>query len=171
MAEQENRPAGSGRGKRPAAASRGGLYLLLLAFCVVTVGLLVVAAPALIVLLVGMAPTAVAIFIDREPDKHAAISVAALNFAGLSPYLAEFILGSASFGRAIELVSNVFVLVVIYGAAAAGWVLVLILPPMAAILLGAATDSRIQHLRKEQGRLVEDWGNSVTGQQAGPAQS
>ncbi|NNE82482.1 MAG: hypothetical protein HKN28_00775 [Alphaproteobacteria bacterium] len=147
---------------RPTVA-RGGLYLLMLGFAVVTVALFVVAAPALILLFVGMAPTAVAIFIDREPDKHAAISVAMLNFAGLSPFLVDFVLGSASLGEAIALVSNVFVLVVIYGAAAGGWVLVLLLPPVSAIVLSSLTDGRIEALRKEQKQLVEDWGEAVTG--------
>ena len=125
--------------------------------------LLVVSAPAVIVLLVGMVPTAVAIFIDRDPRKYASVSVAAMNFAGVSPYLADFLLGTASFGHAIELVSDVFVLVVIYGAAGVGWVLVMALPPMTAIILGVMTENRIQALRKAQDKLVEDWGESVTG--------
>ena len=149
--------------RRSAAGSRGGLYMLVLTFSVVAVALLVVAAPAVIVLFVGMAPTAVAIFIDRDREKHAAISVAALNFAGLSPYLADFVLGTASLNHAIALVSNVFIMVVIYGAAAAGWVLVLLLPPVSAIVLDVITESRIQRLRKEQKQLVEDWGEGVTG--------
>jgi polyferredoxin len=156
--KKKNRPAP----RRPKAA-RGGLYLLMLGFGVVTVALFVVAAPALILLFVGMAPTAVAILIDRDPEKHAAISVAMLNFAGLSPYLADFVLGSASLGQAMALVSNVFVLVIIYGAAAAGWVLVLILPPVTSIVLASMTEARIEALRKEQKQLVEDWGEGVTG--------
>ena len=167
MAKKKNKvapkPGNGGAIDRRVAGARGGLYILVLALSVVAIGLLVIAAPALIILFVGMAPTAVAIFIDREPEKHAAISVAALNFAGLCPFLADFILGTASFSRAIELVSDVFVLVVIYGAAAAGWVLVLILPPVAAIVLAVITDSRIQALLKEQRQLVEDWGEGVAG--------
>ncbi|NKB48926.1 MAG: hypothetical protein GKS02_06125 [Alphaproteobacteria bacterium] len=158
MAKKKNKPVA-----KRARRSRGGLPLLMLGFSAVAIGLLVVAAPALILLFVGMAPTAVAIFIDREPEKHAAISVAILNFAGLSPYLADFILGAATFSQAIALVSNVFVLVVIYGAAAAGWVLVLLLPPVSAIVLGVVTDGRIETLRKEQKQLIEDWGEGVAG--------
>ena len=108
-------------------------------------------------------PTAVALFVDRDPQKYASISVAAMNLAGVSPYLVEFIFGPASFGGAIELVSNVFVLVVIFGAAAVGWVLVLALPPVISIVLAVITDSRIQALRKEQSQLVEDWGEGVAG--------
>jgi hypothetical protein len=156
--KKKNKPAP----RRPKVA-RGGLYLLMLGFSVVAVALLVVAAPALILLFVGMAPTAVALLIDRDAEKHAAISVAMLNFAGLSPYLADFVLGSASLGQAMAQVYTVFVLVVIYGAAAAGWVLVLLLPPVSAIVLGGLTDSRIQALRKEQKQLVEDWGEGVAG--------
>lgn len=89
-----------------------------------------------------------------------------MNFAGLSPTLVDFVLGAASFSRALELVSNVFVLVVIYGAAAVGWVLVLALPPATAIVLGVITDSRIQALRKEQRQLIEVWGEDVAGPKA-----
>jgi hypothetical protein len=165
MAKKKNQPVAArrngGRVVRRRSVGCGGLYALALLFSVVAFGLLVFAAPALIILFVGMAPTAVAIFIDRDPQKNSAISVAALNFAGLSPYLADFIFGVASFSRALELISDVFVLVIIYGAAAAGWVLILVLPPATAIVLGVVTDSRIQALRKEQRQLVEDWGEGV----------
>lgn len=156
MAKKINRPARKRHG-----GSRGGLHMIVLAFSVVAIGLMVFSAPALIVLFVGMAPTAVAILIDRDPQKYVSVSVAAMNFAGVSSYLVDFLVGTASFGRAIELVTDVFVLVVIFGAAAAGWVLVLALPPMTAIILGVLTDSRIQALRKEQRQLVDDWGEGV----------
>lgn len=135
----------------------------MLLFSVVSIVLLLFAAPALIVLLVGMVPTVVAIMVDRDPQKHASISVAALNFAGVSPYLADFLFGTASLAHALELISDVFVLVVMYGAAAAGWFLVSVLAPVSAIILGVSTDARIQALRKEQRQLVEDWGKAVAG--------
>jgi len=152
------------RGKSMSATRGGasrGVRALALIFVVVALGLLVVAAPALIVLVVGMVPTAVALFIDRDPEKFSAISVAALNFAGVSPYLVDLVFGEATFGHAFALVSNVFVLVVIYGAAAAGWVLVLALPPLVAIVLRFSADARIEALRKEQRQLVDDWGEDV----------
>ncbi len=151
------------RVNRRRTGSRGGLHALVLTFSLVVLGLLVFAPSALILFFVGMAPTAVALIIDRDPQKYASISVSATNFAGLSPYLADFIFGTPTFSRAIELIADVFVLVVIYGAAAAGWVLILLLPPVTAIVLRVMAESRIQSLRKEQRQLVEDWGESVTG--------
>jgi len=142
---------------------RGGLPLLMLAFSIIAVILLVFAAPALIVYLVGMAPTAVAIFIDRDPRKHASVSVAAMNFAGVSFYLVDFLAGTASFSRALELVSDVFVLAVIYGAAAGGWIMIMAMPPVTAVVLTALAESRIQTLRKEQRELVDNWGEGVAG--------
>lgn len=142
-------------------SSRGGLRLLILIFATVTILLLMFAAPASIVFLVGMMPTAVAIFIDRDPRKLASVTVAAMNFAGVSFYLVDFLMGTASFSRALELVSNVFVLVVIYGAAAGGWVMLLALPPVTAVILAALAESRINSLRKEQRELVKNWGEEV----------
>ncbi len=147
---------------RPGTRRRGSMHMLVLAFSFVAIGLLVFAPSALVVYFVGMTPTAVAILIDRDPQKNAAISVAAMNFAGVSPYLAQFIFGNASFSRALELVSDVFVLVVIFGAAAAGWVLIIILPPMIAVVLAVMSESKIQTLRKEQRKLIEEWGDGVT---------
>jgi hypothetical protein len=168
VAKKKKSPAGerpnNARIHRHRTGGRGGLRALVLTFSLVVLGLLVFAAPALVLFFVGMAPTAVALIIDRDPQKYAAISVSATNFAGLSPYLADFIFGTPTFSRAIELVADVFVLVVIYGAAAAGWVLILLLPPVTAIVLKVMAESRIQSLRKEQRQLVEDWGETVTGQ-------
>ena len=78
MAKKKNRSAPK-RHNSP----RGALHALALIFTVVVLGLLVLAPPALIVLFVGMAPTAAAIFIDRDPQKYSSISVAAMNFAGV----------------------------------------------------------------------------------------
>lgn len=143
------------------AASRNGLRAVIISLCVVAIGLFIFAAPALIVFTVGMVPTAVAIFIDRDPNRYASVSVSAMNFAGVSFYLTEFIFGSASLSRALALVSDVFVLAVIYGAAAAGWLLILALPPMSAIVLKVMSDSKIQALRKDQNQLIEEWGKEV----------
>lgn len=169
MAKKQKKKASAKRAQRSRvvrrrSGGRGGLHAMVFMLTVVALGLMVTAAPALIVFVVGMVPTAVAIIIDREPQKYTSISVAATNFAGLSPYLASFVFGTPSFSRAIELVADVFVLVVIYGAAALGWVLILALPPVTAIVLKATTDNRIQALRKEQEKLVEEWGEAVTSQ-------
>lgn len=162
MAKKKKKPVPTrqnvGRG------GRGGLPFLLLAFITIAVLLLVLAAPALIVYLVGMVPTAVAIFIDRDPRKHASFSVAAMNFAGVSFYLVDFFAGSSSFSRALELVSDVFVIAVIYGAAAGGWILIMVMPPVTAVILTALAESKIHSLRKEQSELVDNWGESVAGQ-------
>lgn len=146
-----------------ARGGRGSLPLLMLAFCIIGMILLVLAPSALIVYLVGMVPTMVAIFIDRDPRKHASVSVAAMNFAGVSFYLVDFFAGTASFSRALELVSDVFVLAVIYGAAAGGWVMIMAMPPVTAVILTAMAESRIQSLRKEQAELVKNWGEEVAG--------
>jgi len=159
MAKKKKQPIA-----RRQAVRRGGLPLLLLAFSTIAIILLLLAAPALIVYLVGMVPTLVAIFIDRDPRKYASISVAAMNFAGVSFYLVDFFAGTASFSRALELVSDVFVIVVIYGAAAGGWIMIMVMPPVTAVILTALAESKIQSLRKQQAELVKNWGEEVAGQ-------
>lgn len=161
MAKKKKKPVPMRQNGR--RGGRGGLPLLMLAFGTIAAILLVLAPPALIVYLVGMLPTMVAIFIDRDPRKHASVSVAAMNFAGVSFYIVDFIAGTASFSRALELVSDVFVIAVIYGAAAGGWVMIMAIPPVTAVILTALAESKIQSLRKEQAELVKNWGEEVRG--------
>lgn len=158
MARRPSNPASAPRSAQP-----NSVRALVLLFCTFAIGLLVIAAPALIVLVVGMVPTAVALSVDRDPQKLGAVSVAAMNFAGSSPYLVGMVFGDASLSHALELITNVFVLAVIYSAAAAGWLLVLALPPVTTIVLRIITDARIDALRKEQAQLVEDWSEAVSG--------
>ena len=165
MAARKHKPVSRGKraaANRPRSDARGSIVrMLVLTLSAVGIALLVYAPSAVIVYAVGMAPTAVAIFIDRDPQRNASISVASLNFAGVSPYLAEFVFGNATFGRALELVSDVFALAIIYGSAAAGWVLILALPPLVVVVLGVVSDSQLQTLRKEQQKLIDEWGEGV----------
>lgn len=158
MAKKRNKPA-----PKRQSGGRGALHLIVLAICAVSMGLMVFTPSALIVFFIGMVPTAVAVFIDRDPRRHASVCVTAMNFSGVSFYLVDFLAGTASFSRALELVSDVFVLAVIYGAAAGGWLLVLALPPAAAVVMKALADNRIHKLRKQQHELIENWGDGVAG--------
>ena len=50
---------------------------------------------------------------------------------------------------------------VIYGSAAAGWLCYLSFPAVAWALMDVFAGRRIAHLRKEQRKLIEDWGDDV----------
>ena len=141
------------------AAGRGrvvGYGLLCLAGLV-----LVLAPPIFIVAAAGMVPTAAACMTDREPGRYAVISVGAMNFVGVAPFIGEVWAGSRSLHAAFEVLVDPLTWLVMYGAAALGWALLAVMPSVAAAYLRIAAEARRQRLLGRQSRLVDEWGKEV----------
>lgn len=92
------------------------LWLSITFVLVVTVSL-----PSVVMLFFAMLPSVVAFIVDRTPQKHATYCVTGLNFSGVFPYLLDLWAGDHTVDAAIALVTNVFALLTMYGAAAVGW--------------------------------------------------
>ena len=128
---------------------------------IITVLLVVVAFPTVILLVLGMLPTGVAYFIDRTPQKNAALCVGGMNFSGVFSFLLDLWTGSHTPEGAAEILSDVFSLAVIYGSAAFGWVMFMAIPPVVATFITVMAQRRIALLRMTQKRLIEEWGEDV----------
>lgn len=148
-----------GKGARAPARS-GGAYVYTVAGLLV-VGLMMFATPAFLLFMIGIVPAIVAFVVDRERGRNATLAVSATNVAGVAPFVVELMMVGPTLDRAFAMMTDVFVLAVMYGTAAIGWGLVLGMPKLAAVYIGVTNDSRIQTLRREQKRLVEDWGDGV----------
>ena len=140
-----------GRGRRLA-------LILLLLFGAM---LFFAAAPLFVVFLIGMAPTVVAFICDRDREKYSAIAIGAGNLAGVVPFLVSLAIGGPTLARAGATITDIFSLAVMFGGAGAGWFLVTVLPSVVAVYMSVKTEARIQRLRKNQRRLVEEWGADV----------
>ena len=68
----------------------GGAYLFALVGLIV-LGLMIFAAPALLLFAVGVIPAMGAYVVDREPGRNATLAVAAANFAGVAPFIFELL--------------------------------------------------------------------------------
>ncbi len=156
MAKKDKKPAPDASAK----PKSGNTYVISV-MTLLVLGLAVFATPALLVLAVGMVPSLVAWVIDREPGHNATIAVTAMNFTGVAPFVAEILMVGATTTRAMTMVTDVFVLAVMYGAAAVGWALVATMPKVAAIYISVRNEGRIQAMLRERKRLVEDWGEEV----------
>ena len=110
------------------------------------------------IVLLGMIPTAVAFFVDRNPHKAAAISVAGTNFAGVAPFVAVLWRGPNTLYHSIAILSDVYSWLAMYGAAALGWLLFLALPPIATAILNIFSAQRIAGLEAQQAKLRDEWG-------------
>jgi len=118
--------------------------------------------PSIIVVLVGMVPSIVTLIVDRSPRKYGALTIAALNFAGVLPYLVKLWAKSQSLENALNIVVDVFALMVMYGAAGFGWMIFLTIPTFVASIFMVVSQRRVALLRENQRKVVEEWGESIS---------
>ncbi len=147
----------------PPGAKKGagfGLGAALLGF--VAAIILIPAAAAL--LLVGLAPTIASWLANQSPNrKNQILTVFAFNLAGVMPYLAKVVGSSRSLNEVMEITSNVFSWLVMYGAAGAAMVMLLAAPQVAALVLQMMAHDRLKSIAASQAKLVEEWGEAVSG--------
>lgn len=151
------------RRKKPAPS--GGLALLGFMALFAAVILMLVSMASLVLCVFGLLPTFVAVLIDRSPQRFAFFSVFAMNFAGIFPYLLDLWMGSNSMSVAIDSLTDVFSLFTMYGAAAAGWILYAVTPPIVSTVMTFIAQRRVSILRAKQKKLLEEWGDAVTGEE------
>ncbi|MBT4890956.1 MAG: acyl-CoA synthetase [Rhodospirillales bacterium] len=143
----------------PRKKSHKGTIVLTCSIVVVT--LLVFAMPTVMLLFFGMLPSFVAFIIDRTSEKYATFCVSAMNFTGLFPYMMDLWIGSHTILAAIDTLTNVFSLFVIYGSSGFGWLIFSSVPPVTSTILSAFNQKRVSTLRSRQRTLIGDWGEGV----------
>lgn len=130
-----------------------------------TVGLMIpviiVLLPSCVVLLINMAPTAVAWMVDRARPRYLAITVGMLNFCGSLPAEFELWRHGQSYDVAFDIATNPYYWLTGYGAAAVGWMVYLALPNVLRGYYGMTTVNRLQSLKRRQAQLIEAWGEEV----------
>ena len=128
---------------------------------------LILAPATVIVFSLGSLPTIVAWLVDRSKDKFATFCVGGMNFCGVFPYLLKLWFDEHSVSAAMNIVSDVFALAVMYAAAGFGWALFISIPPVVAAFLNVIAESRVTYLRSVQKAITNEWGH-VTAEQPEP---
>lgn len=128
----------------------------------ILVALLVLSLPTVLLLLFGLLPTIVAWVVDRSQQKYATFCVCGMNFSGLFPFLSDIWFKDHSTDAAVAVLTNVFDLMVIYGAAAFGWMMFIAVPPVISQFISAMLQRRVATLREEQQKIIEEWGEGVS---------
>jgi hypothetical protein len=152
MAKKSKAPAQKGNFKQ------GQLTLWL---SVGFVAMVIMSLPTVMILFFGMLPAIVAAIIDRSPKKNAAFCVGGINLCGIVPYLMDLWTGDNSMDGAMRILTDVFSLIIMYGAAAFGWMIYQSLPPVVGTFITVIAQSRVASLRSTQRQLVEEWGEDV----------
>lgn len=155
-------PHGKDAARVPRPAPAGNATgLLLITIVVVAAGVL--AFPSFIILVCGIPPALAAALIDNRPGRHASYCVMAANMAGMVPVLTALWFGGNSIGLAMMLMSDVYVWLSIYGAAATGWLLIWLLTYIVEFMLTFMTGVRVRKLYAIQTGMVAEWGPEITG--------
>lgn len=119
--------------------------------------------PSTILLLVGMIPTPFALLTDRTRAKSKVITVGAMNLAGCSPFLFQLWTVDHSYGKSLSIVTDPFAIVVMWSAAAVGYILNWSMTGIVSSVLYQRGQARQKGIQKRQKELVERWGQEVTG--------
>lgn len=126
--------------------------------------LAVVFLPTTLFLSVAMLPTAVAFLTDRLKRKTKAITVGAMNLAGSLPFMLELWMHGHSFDKAFSIVVDLKSMIVVYAAAAVGYLIDWSMTGIVANILVQRGRARKKAIKKRQQELVKRWGVEVTGE-------
>ena len=134
-------------------------YILLLA---VVLGCLS-SLPTAIMFMIGMLPTMGAAFISQGPQRSRVITVGALNFVGCLPFLLRLWSSGVGYEKAMGMVLDPVVVIIIYSVAGAGYVIDWVLSTYIASFMKRRAKRRLQAISEKQAKLRERWGKEVTG--------
>jgi hypothetical protein len=148
--------------KTGVAPSRSGGFAVKLAI----IGSIVAALSVLPLCLVaapGMMPSLAVFFADGKRPRYLSYTVAVMNAAGVLPFLLVVAKGGMSFVVAAHKLEEPFTWLVMYGAAAAGWLTSAATPALARICIEVQAGHRRRGLEALAKAIREEWGDEVAG--------
>ena len=151
MAEMTASPARSMRGRKIASTALWIMVPLVLIF----------ALPTVILLVLGLLPSIVAAIVDRRDEKYAAYCVGGFNLSGVMPYLLTLWSTGDSMHALGGILTSPFAWLVMYGAAALGWLANYWTPQVTMRVRRVRDRAEVARLRKRQEQILEEWGAEV----------
>jgi hypothetical protein len=119
--------------------------------------------PTTVLLLLGMLPTVVALIVDRHGGTRA-ITVGSMNLCGCLPFLLELWTKEHTMAHAVTLITDPRTIIVMYAAAAIGYMIDWALSGIVATIMIQRATSRLKAIQKRQEEMVVRWGPEVTGE-------
>ncbi len=117
--------------------------------------------PTVILVVAAMFPTYFAFATDDDPQKSGAVSVGAMNFAGVVPFIIDLWNKGQTMANAFTILSDANAWLIIMGAAFIGQLIVYAIPQAIATLTLTHAEARAKSLRKNLDLLKESWGPEV----------
>jgi hypothetical protein len=135
-----------------------------------TLSVVVIAAalflPTSMLLAIGMLPTAVMFVVDRTREKMRVLTVGAMNLAGCMPFVMDLWQHDHTIHTSLSYVSQPRTIVVMYFAAAIGYMIEWIVTALVASMAVQKAKARITAIEKRHAELQARWGNEVDGMTA-----
>lgn len=141
------------------------LSLKNLLFTLVGAAIVIVFLPTSALLAVGMLPTLVAYIVDRQPGKNKTFTIGVMNFSGCFPYVLQIWLNSNSLDLSFSFLMQPKTYVVMYGAAAIGYIIDWSVTHIVSAILIQRSEKRLSKIQKEKEALEIRWGTEVNGSQ------
>lgn len=143
--------------KKNAVGWRGQVFLIVGILCCFLF------APLAVILVVGMIPSIVVMIVDHKEGRMRALTIGAINFAGCSPFMIEVFKKGNNLETAMTYILQPRTIVVIYFAAAMGYLVDWAMTGIVSSILVQKTKSRMKEIQDSQKELTERWGVEVTG--------
>jgi hypothetical protein len=141
--------------KKPRRKNTGSAAVTLTVIGIVVLAM--TALPLCILVVAGTLPTAVAVLIDRHRRRYLARTVGAMNLAGVLPGALHMWVAGITFASLQQVIDSPYNWLVMYGAAAVGWVLYFCVPPIVAMIVEIKVD---ETKRRLEGRAKTAFGPS-----------
>ncbi len=122
--------------------------------------------PTTILFVIGMIPTLVSVYVDKDPKKRSAYAIGSLNLAPVIGYTIILWSEGHLMSNLMIMLTNPTTLMIIYFSAWVGWVIHYFIPPIVAEFVKKSALKRLKTIKIEQARLVKDWGDGVRGDYA-----
>lgn len=119
--------------------------------------------PSTVMIVIAMLPTLAAAFSDRLRGETRALTVGSMNLAGCTPFLLQLWHSGHTLDNALHIIAEPRTIVVIYSAAAIGWIIDWAMSGIVATVMVQRGNARLVAIGKRQEELVERWGVEVTG--------
>lgn len=115
---------------------------------------------AMLVLL-GLLPTFVAMYVDASKDRSSVKIIGACNAAGIVPPVAKVLASGTSASNVQAVLLNAETWLFMLGGAGFGWALVWVFPRAAHAVLDFIQKANVAALEKKQQQIVDEWGGDV----------
>jgi len=132
------------------------IFMLLIA-----AGMMAVSLSAFLLLLLGMLPGVVEMFIAKGSSRYASGTISIFNFIGIVPYLGKILHSSEPGLTAQQLLFDIHTWFYIYIAAMVGILMVWLMPQLGSVIFLGKAQMIIRKSKNSQQALIDEWGPDV----------